>query len=67
LYSSRGDGVGSEKENKRARSTAEKGKGVDRDAEMVKAMREMTDVEAVAGVDQRWTSSWKPPMLSKYV
>jgi dynactin-4 len=69
LYCSRGDGAGSEKENKRARSAAEreKGKGVDREVDAVKAMREMTDVEEVAGMDQRWSSSWKPPLLSKYV
>ncbi|GAA5835594.1 hypothetical protein JCM11251_002972 [Rhodosporidiobolus azoricus] len=65
LYPARGGGAGSEKENKKARSVAEKGKGVDREAEAVKAMREMTDWEDVASVDKRWTSSWKAPMLSK--
>ncbi|GAA5901481.1 hypothetical protein JCM6882_006291 [Rhodosporidiobolus microsporus] len=65
LYPVRGGGAGSEKENKRARSAAEKGKGVDREAEAVKAMREMTDWEGVASVDKRWTSSWKAPLLSK--
>ncbi|GAA5857502.1 hypothetical protein JCM8547_009305 [Rhodosporidiobolus lusitaniae] len=65
LYSSRGDGKGSEKENRRGKAAGDEGKGVDREEERVRAMREMTDLEEVASVDQRWTSSWKPPLQSK--
>ncbi|GAA6027336.1 hypothetical protein JCM8097_002604 [Rhodosporidiobolus ruineniae] len=65
LYLARGGGVGSDKENRRAKVGAEKGKGVDRDAEAVRAMRDMTDWEDVASLDQRWTSSWKPPVMSR--
>ncbi|GAA5983198.1 hypothetical protein JCM11641_006845 [Rhodosporidiobolus odoratus] len=63
LYTSGGGGAGSAKENKRMR-TLEKGKGVEREADLVKAMREMTDLEEVASVDKRWMTSWKPPFLS---
>ncbi|GAA6002447.1 hypothetical protein JCM10207_001126 [Rhodosporidiobolus poonsookiae] len=67
LYEARGGGTGSrDKENKRARTApVPTGAGVDREADLVKAMREMTDLEEVASVDQRWVTSWKPPLLSR--
>lgn len=43
----------------------EKGKEVGLDAEHVKAMREMREMEDVASLDKRWTSSWKQPLLAK--
>lgn len=66
LYPSRGGGPGSEKENRRTR-VAGKGKAVDRDAELLERMREMTDMEEVASLDRRWTAGWQPPVLSKCV
>ncbi|BGP00424.1 hypothetical protein NBRC10513v2_003674 [Rhodotorula toruloides] len=63
LYPSRGGEPGSEKENRRARA-ASKGKAVDRDAEVVARMREMTDFEEVASLDRRWTAGWQPPVFS---
>lgn len=39
------------------------GEAEDRDAELVKVMREMTDLDDIASLDQRWASSWKPPLL----
>lgn len=67
LYPARGDRPGSEKENRRARASTEKGKGVDRDAELVKALREVTELEDVASLDKRWTAGWTVPVLSRYV
>lgn len=45
----------------------EKGKGkvVDRDAEHVRIVTEMRDMEEVASLDKRWTSSWKQPLLAE--
>ncbi|GAA5915649.1 uncharacterized protein JCM6883_000705 [Sporobolomyces salmoneus] len=41
-----------------------KGKGVETEADLVDAMRQMTDIEQIASIDKRWNSSWKPPLLS---
>ncbi|GAA5860096.1 hypothetical protein JCM1840_001882 [Sporobolomyces johnsonii] len=67
LYPARDGGVNGEKETKggKASSSNAKGKEVDRDAEMVKAMREMKDVEEIASLDKRWTTSWRQPLLSR--
>ena len=67
LYPARGGGPGSEKENRRARAASDKGKGVDRDAQMVQAMRGMSDMEHVASLDKRWMSGWNMPVLSRCV
>ncbi|BGP39818.1 hypothetical protein JCM10450v2_003789 [Rhodotorula kratochvilovae] len=64
LYPARGGGPGSEKENRRVREDA-KGKSVDRDAELVQALREMTELEEVASVDRRWAVGWNAPVLSR--
>ncbi|GAA5944772.1 hypothetical protein JCM3775_006495 [Rhodotorula graminis] len=65
LYPARGGGPGSEKENRRARAASDKDKGVDRDAELVQAMRSMVDMEQVASVERRWTAGWGVPVLSR--
>ncbi|BGP15956.1 hypothetical protein JCM10213v2_003949 [Rhodosporidiobolus nylandii] len=65
LYSSRGGGLGSEKENKKRRAAQDKGKGVDREAELVQAMRTMTDLEEVASADKRDLGPLRTPLQSK--
>ncbi|GAA5822705.1 hypothetical protein JCM3770_003375 [Rhodotorula araucariae] len=64
MYPARGGGPGSEKENRRAREAA-KGKSVDRDAELVQALRGLTALEEVASVERRWATGWNAPMLSR--
>ncbi|GAA6002127.1 uncharacterized protein JCM10292_000768 [Rhodotorula paludigena] len=64
LYPARGGGPGSEKANRRAMAEREKGKGVDRDAELVQSLREMSELEEVASLDKRWTVGWEPPVRS---
>ena len=44
-----------------------KGKKVDTEAERMREMREMGNVEVVASLEKRWTSSWQQPILSSYV
>lgn len=41
-----------------------KGKKVDRAVEVLNLMRTMQDVEAVASLNKRWTSSWNQPLLA---
>lgn len=37
------------------------------EADLLAAMREMTDAETVASLDRRWTASWRPPVLAQSV
>ena len=63
IHPARIGGYATEKEGKRARDA--KGKGVDRESDLVEAIREMTDMEEVASLDKRWNSSWRQPLFSR--
>jgi dynactin-4 len=60
IHPARAGGVA---QGKRGRDA--KGKGVERESDLVEAMRKMTDMEQIASIDKRWTFSWRPPLLSK--
>ncbi|GAA5959858.1 hypothetical protein JCM3765_000622 [Sporobolomyces pararoseus] len=59
IHPARSGGVS---EGKRGKDV--KGKGVERESDLVEAMRSMTDMEQVASIEKRWTASWRPPLLS---
>lgn len=41
-----------------------KERAVDVEAQRVKTMKEMKEMEDVASLDKRWTTSWKQPLLA---
>ncbi|KAG0667261.1 hypothetical protein C6P46_002673 [Rhodotorula mucilaginosa] len=66
LSPSRGGGrQGSSRDARKGKEPRREEDHVEEEAELLAALREMTDWETVAGVDRRWNSSWKPPVLSK--
>ncbi|GAA5870312.1 hypothetical protein JCM3774_004638 [Rhodotorula dairenensis] len=68
LYPSRGIGGsrhGHGHETRKGKEPRREEDRVEEEAELLAAMREMTDWETVASVDRRWTSSWTPPVLSR--
>ncbi|GAA6059287.1 hypothetical protein JCM10212_006680 [Sporobolomyces blumeae] len=62
-HPARTGGIARETDETRTRDS--KGKRAAREDDLVQAMREMTDLERVASLDKRWTTSWRQPLLSQ--
>ncbi|GAA5981804.1 hypothetical protein JCM10908_004614 [Rhodotorula pacifica] len=70
LFPSRGGGKGSGsggsgQESRKGKEPRREEDHIQSEADLLAAMRGMSDWETAASVDRRWTSSWRPSVLSK--